>query len=46
MLQQIDEEFKEREMELGGYEYYQERRLKDLGLAGAQGEKLPWIGEV
>ncbi|KNA14771.1 hypothetical protein SOVF_104060 [Spinacia oleracea] len=46
VLQQIDEEFKEREMELGGYEYYQERRLKDLGLAGAQGEKLPWIGEV
>ncbi|XP_021747145.1 fructose-bisphosphate aldolase-lysine N-methyltransferase, chloroplastic-like [Chenopodium quinoa] len=46
VLQQIDEVFKERETELGGFEYYQERRLKDLGLAGAQGEKLPWIGEV
>ncbi|XP_021739961.1 fructose-bisphosphate aldolase-lysine N-methyltransferase, chloroplastic-like [Chenopodium quinoa] len=46
VLQQIDEVFKEREMELSGFEYYQERRLKDLGLAGAQGEKLPWIGEV
>ncbi|KAL2904022.1 [Fructose-bisphosphate aldolase]-lysine N-methyltransferase chloroplastic [Bienertia sinuspersici] len=46
VLQQIDGVFKEREMEMGGFEYYQERRLKDLGLAGAQGEKLPWIGEV
>lgn len=46
VLQQIDAVFKDREMELAGYEYYQERRLKDLGLAGAQGEKLPWIGEV
>ncbi|KAL9246367.1 hypothetical protein vseg_019911 [Gypsophila vaccaria] len=46
VLQQIDEFFKEKEMELFEYEYYQERRLKDLGLSGAQGEKLPWIGEV
>lgn len=46
VLQQIDETFKEREMELGVFEYYQERRLKDLGLCGAQGERLPWIGEV
>lgn len=46
VLQQIDGIFREREMELGVLEYYQERRLKDLGLWGAQGEKLPWIGEV
>ncbi|KAK9675944.1 hypothetical protein RND81_11G043100 [Saponaria officinalis] len=46
VLQQIDEFFKEKEAELFEYEYYQERRLKDLGLSGAQGEKLPWIGEV
>lgn len=46
VLQQIDGIFKEREMDLGVYEYYQERRLKDLGLCGAQGERIPWIGEV
>lgn len=46
VLQQIDGIFREREMELGVLEYYQERRLKDLGLCGAQGETLPWIGEV
>lgn len=46
VLQHIDGIFKEREMELDVLEYYQERRLKDLGLCGAQGERLPWIGEV
>ncbi|KAH9606799.1 hypothetical protein KSS87_001109 [Heliosperma pusillum] len=46
VLEQMDAFFKEREEELFAYEYYQERRLKDLGLSGAQGEKLPWIGEV
>ncbi|XP_074274600.1 ribulose-1,5 bisphosphate carboxylase/oxygenase large subunit N-methyltransferase, chloroplastic [Silene latifolia] len=46
VLEQMDGFFKEREEELFAYEYYQERRLKDLGLSGAQGEKLPWIGEV
>lgn len=46
VLQQIDGIFKERETELNVLEYYHERRLKDLGLCGAQGERLPWIGEV
>jgi len=29
-------------LELDGLEYYQERRLKDLGLAGEQGEIIFW----
>ncbi|KAL6009051.1 hypothetical protein ACLOJK_022278 [Asimina triloba] len=37
VLHQIDNIFKERELELDGLEYYQERRLKDLGLVGEQG---------
>lgn len=42
VLQQIDEIFKERELELDELEYYQERRLKDLGLVGEQGEIIFW----
>nr|XP_043606953.1 fructose-bisphosphate aldolase-lysine N-methyltransferase, chloroplastic [Erigeron canadensis] len=42
VLQQIDEIFKEREMELDEYEYYQERRLRDLGLVGEQGDIIFW----
>ncbi|XVE68115.1 hypothetical protein DITRI_Ditri09bG0043600 [Diplodiscus trichospermus] len=42
VLQQIDEIFKERESELDELEYYQERRLKDLGLVGGQGEIIFW----
>ncbi|GMN41904.1 hypothetical protein TIFTF001_011117 [Ficus carica] len=42
VLQQIDEIFKERELELDVLEYYQERRLKDLGLCGEQGEIIFW----
>ncbi|KAK4403051.1 Ribulose-1,5 bisphosphate carboxylase/oxygenase large subunit N-methyltransferase, chloroplastic [Sesamum angolense] len=36
VLQQIDDIFRERESELDLLEYYQERRLKDLGLVGEQ----------
>ena len=39
LLQQIDEIFKEKELELAELEYYQERRLKDLGLCGENGDK-------
>ncbi|EOY01840.1 Rubisco methyltransferase family protein [Theobroma cacao] len=42
VLQQIDEIFKERESELDELEYYQERRLRDLGLVGEQGEIIFW----
>ena len=42
ILQQIDEIFKEREMELDENEYYQERRLRDLGLVGEQGDIIFW----
>ncbi|XP_071692480.1 fructose-bisphosphate aldolase-lysine N-methyltransferase, chloroplastic isoform X2 [Rutidosis leptorrhynchoides] len=42
VLQQIDEIFKDREMELDEYEYYQERRLRDLGLVGEQGDIIFW----
>ncbi|KAL9424213.1 hypothetical protein AB3S75_036153 [Citrus x aurantiifolia] len=42
VLQQIDEIFKERELELDELEYYQERRLKDLGLVGEQGDIIFW----
>ncbi|KAI3467309.1 hypothetical protein Pfo_023972 [Paulownia fortunei] len=42
VLQQIDDIFKERESELDFLEYYQERRLKDLGLVGEQGEIIFW----
>lgn len=42
VLQQIDQIFKERELELDELEYYQERRLKDLGLVGEQGEIIFW----
>ncbi|KAL1365801.1 hypothetical protein HN51_013769 [Arachis hypogaea] len=40
VLQQIDEVFKEKESELDQLEYYQERRLKDLGLCGESGDIL------
>ncbi|KAK6251856.1 hypothetical protein QUC31_013576 [Theobroma cacao] len=42
VLQQIDEIFKGRESELDELEYYQERRLRDLGLVGEQGEIIFW----
>ncbi|RRT46667.1 hypothetical protein B296_00014915 [Ensete ventricosum] len=42
VLQQIDGAFRERESELDVLEYYQERRLKDLGLVGEQGEIIFW----
>ncbi|XVF03290.1 hypothetical protein REPUB_Repub04eG0248600 [Reevesia pubescens] len=42
VLQQIDEIFKGRESELDELEYYQERRLKDLGLVGEQGDIIFW----
>ncbi|KAI8021181.1 hypothetical protein LOK49_LG03G00688 [Camellia lanceoleosa] len=42
VLQQIEGIFKERELELNELEYYQERRLKDLGLAGELGEIIFW----
>ncbi|XP_042498416.1 fructose-bisphosphate aldolase-lysine N-methyltransferase, chloroplastic [Macadamia integrifolia] len=42
VLQQIDGIFRERELELDVLEYYQERRLKDLGLVGEQGEIIFW----
>ncbi|KAF2299153.1 hypothetical protein GH714_030822 [Hevea brasiliensis] len=42
VLQQIDEIFKQRESELDELEYYQERRLRELGLIGEQGEIIFW----
>jgi [ribulose-bisphosphate carboxylase]-lysine N-methyltransferase len=42
VLQQIEEIFKQRQSELDELEYYQERRLKDLGLVGEQGEIIFW----
>lgn len=42
VLQQIDNLFKDKEGELLELEYYQERRLKDLGLVGEQGEIIFW----
>ncbi|XP_078429596.1 rubisco methyltransferase family protein [Wolffia australiana] len=42
VLKQIDMGFEEREKELDVLEYYQERRLKDLGLVGEQGEIIFW----
>ncbi|KAK3027402.1 hypothetical protein RJ639_040200 [Escallonia herrerae] len=42
VLQYIDGIFKERESELDEFEYYQERRLRDLGLVGEQGEIIFW----
>ncbi|XP_010476435.1 PREDICTED: fructose-bisphosphate aldolase-lysine N-methyltransferase, chloroplastic [Camelina sativa] len=42
VLQQIDQIFKDRELELDVLEYYQERRLKDLGLVGEQGDIIFW----
>ncbi|KAL5079428.1 hypothetical protein RYX36_007849 [Vicia faba] len=40
VLQQIDDIFKQKEQELDQLEYYQERRLKDLGLCGENGDIL------
>lgn len=42
VLRQIDGIFEQRELELKELEYYQERRLKDLGLCGEQGEIIFW----
>lgn len=42
VLQHIDRIFKEREQELDEFEYYQERRLRDLGLVGEQGDIIFW----
>ncbi|KAM7269627.1 hypothetical protein ACFE04_025124 [Oxalis oulophora] len=42
ILQQVDEVFEDREKELDELEYYQERRLKDLGLVGEQGDIIFW----
>ncbi|CAJ2650423.1 ribulose-15 bisphosphate carboxylase/oxygenase large subunit [Trifolium pratense] len=45
VLQQIDEIFKQKELELDQLEYYQERRLKDLGLCGETGDVLGDLGK-
>ncbi|CAJ1939796.1 unnamed protein product [Sphenostylis stenocarpa] len=45
LLQQIDGIFKEKELELAQLEYYQERRLKDLGLCGENGDILGDLGK-
>ncbi|ESW30630.1 hypothetical protein PHAVU_002G169400 [Phaseolus vulgaris] len=45
LLQQIDDIFKEKELELAELEYYQERRLKDLGLCGENGDILGDLGK-
>ncbi|KAL7608318.1 hypothetical protein Lser_V15G11584 [Lactuca serriola] len=42
VLGHIDGIFEEREKELDEYEYYQERRLRDLGLVGEQGDIIFW----
>lgn len=42
VLQHIDSIFKDRELELDILEYYQERRLKDLGLSGELGDIIFW----
>ncbi|KAK2434642.1 ribulose-1,5 bisphosphate carboxylase/oxygenase large subunit N-methyltransferase, chloroplastic [Trifolium repens] len=45
VLQQIDEIFEQKESELDQLEYYQERRLKDLGLCGETGDVLGDLGK-
>lgn len=45
VLQQIEGIFKEKELELDLLEYYQERRLKDLGLSGENGDILGDLGK-
>ncbi|KAK7317967.1 hypothetical protein RJT34_02630 [Clitoria ternatea] len=45
VLQQIDEIFNEKELELDQLEYYHERRLKDLGLCGENGDILGDLGK-
>jgi [ribulose-bisphosphate carboxylase]-lysine N-methyltransferase len=42
VLQQIDETFEQKESELDQLEYYQERRLKDLGFLCDNGEIIFW----
>ncbi|KAG0482665.1 hypothetical protein HPP92_010749 [Vanilla planifolia] len=42
VIQKLEEIFKQRESELDELEYYQERRLKDLGLLGEKGEIIFW----
>ncbi|KAL9269419.1 [Fructose-bisphosphate aldolase]-lysine N-methyltransferase, chloroplastic-like protein [Drosera capensis] len=41
-LQQIADLFEERKTELAGLEYYQERRLRQLGLVGEEGNLIFW----
>lgn len=38
VLQQIERDFKERQLKLDAFEYYHERRFKELGLVGQRGE--------
>ncbi|KAL5099571.1 hypothetical protein RYX36_003898 [Vicia faba] len=45
VLQQIDDIFKQKEQELDQLEYYQERRLNDLGLCGENGDILGDLGK-
>ncbi|KAI5387384.1 hypothetical protein KIW84_073493 [Lathyrus oleraceus] len=45
VLQQIDGIFEQKELELDQLEYYQERRLKDLGLCGENGDILGDLGK-
>ncbi|GAB2214450.1 hypothetical protein Droror1_Dr00018797 [Drosera rotundifolia] len=42
VLQQIADLFEERKTELDGLEYYQERRLRQLGLVGEEGDLIFW----
>lgn len=45
VLEQIDGIFEQKELELDQLEYYQERRLKDLGLCGENGDILGDLGK-
>ncbi|GKV22377.1 hypothetical protein SLEP1_g32257 [Rubroshorea leprosula] len=42
VLQKIEGIFEKRQSELDEFEYYQERRLRELGLVGEQGEIIFW----
>ncbi|KAK4758836.1 hypothetical protein SAY87_020137 [Trapa incisa] len=42
VLQQIEDVFKDKEAELDELEYYQERKLRELGLVGEQGDIIFW----
>ncbi|KAI4328483.1 hypothetical protein L6164_020835 [Bauhinia variegata] len=45
VLQELDRFFEEKELELNELEYYQERRLKELGLCGENGDILGDLGK-